>query len=158
MATAGAWTRWRSASDPLRAFAVAVLWLLLALFILYPLIELIGRALSDDSGFTLEPLTAAINSRSNLRAFGNSLLLATLVGVCGTSFGFLFAFTVERTQAPRFWVRLLDVATLLPLISPPFTTSIAFVFSFGPRGFITHDLLGLNNSTVYGVASTLAAE
>ena len=27
MATANAWTRWRSASDPLRAFVVAVLWL-----------------------------------------------------------------------------------------------------------------------------------
>src|ERR1700722_389117 len=158
MAIANVWTRWRSASDPLRAFVVAVLWLLLALFVLYPLVELIGRALSDDSGFTLAPLVTAINSKSNLRAFGNSLLLATLVGVCGTFFGFLFAFTVERTRAPRFWVRLLDVATLLPLISPPFTTSIAFVFSFGPRGFITHDLLGMNNASVYGLTSTLAAE
>src|ERR1700722_20945976 len=158
MASAAAWTRWRGNSDPLRLLVIAILWLLLGLFVLYPLIELVRRALSDDSGFTLAPLVAAVNSRSNLRAFGNSLLLATLVGVCGTFFGFLFAFTVERTRAPRFWVRLLDVATLLPLISPPFTTSIAFVFSFGPRGFITHDLLGMNNATVYGVSSTLAAE
>lgn len=102
MATAGAWTRWRGASDPVRLLVVVVLWLLLALFVLYPLAELIGRALSDDSGFTLAPLAAAIDSKSNLRAFANSLLLATLVGVCGTFFGFLFAFTVERTQAPRF--------------------------------------------------------
>jgi iron(III) transport system permease protein len=137
---------------------VAALWLLLAVFVLYPLAELVGRALSDDSGFTFAPLIAAINSKSNLRAFGNSLLLAALVGACGTFLGFLFAFTVERTQAPRFWVKLLDVATLLPLISPPFTTSIAFVFSFGPRGFITHDLLGMNNASVYGLTSTLAAE
>jgi iron(III) transport system permease protein len=158
MASAAAWTRWRGKSDPLRLLVIAILWLLLGLFVLYPLIELVRRALSDDSGFTLAPLVAAINSKSNLRAFGNSLLLATLVGVCGTFFGFLFAFTVERTQASRFWVRLLDIATLLPLISPPFTTSIAFVFSFGPRGFITHDLLRLNNASVYGLASTLAAE
>ena len=158
MAAAGPWTRWRSANDPLRLLVVVALWLLLALFVLYPLAELIGRALSGDNGLTLAPLVAAINSKSNLRAFANSLLLATLVGVCGTFFGFLFAFTVERTRAPRFWVRLLDVATLLPLISPPFTTSIAFVFSFGPRGFITHDLLGMNNAAVYGLTSTLAAE
>src|SRR5207237_7899397 len=75
-----------------------------------------------------------------------------------TLLGFLFAFTVERTQRSPLAARLFDVATLLPLISPPFTTSIAFVFSFGPRGFITHDLLGMNNASVYGLPSTLAAE
>src|SRR3954464_5570211 len=158
MSAMAAWARWRGASDPLRLLVVIVLWLLLGVFVLYPLIELIRRALSDDAGLTLAPLIAAIHSKSNLRAFGNSLLLATLVGICGTALGFLFAFTVERTTAPKFGMRLLDIATLLPLISPPFTTSIAFVFSFGPRGFITHDLLGMNNATVYGLSSTLAAE
>src|SRR6202790_3751245 len=110
MAAAGAWTRWGRASDPPRLFVITALWLVLALFVIYPLAELVGRALSDDSGFTLAPLVAAINSKSNLRAFANSLLLATLFGVYGTFFGFLFAFTVERTRAPRFWVRIIAVA------------------------------------------------
>lgn len=144
--------------DPARLLTIGLLWLLLAIFVLYPLASLVGRALTDDSGLTLAPLIAAINSRSNLRAFGNSLLLAALVGVCGTLLGFLFAFTVERARLSGLSARLLDVATLLPLISPPFTTSIAFVFSFGPRGFITYDLMGLNNVSVYGLPSTLAAE
>ena len=48
--------------------------------------------------------------------------------------------------------------TLLPLISPPFTTSIAFIFSFGPRGLITYELLGIRGTNVYGLSSTLAAE
>lgn len=148
----------RPPHDGVRLLVIVVLWLLLALFVLYPLAMLIARALSDDAGFSLQPLAAAITNRDNARAFRNSLLLATLVGVVGTFLGFLFAFTVERTQASRGWVRGLDAATLLPLISPPFTTSIAFVFSFGPRGFITHDLLGMNNASVYGLPSTLGAE
>jgi len=148
----------RRPRDGVRLLVVVVLWLLLALFVLYPLARLIARALSDDAGFSLQPLAAAIGNWDNVRAFRNSLLLATLVGICGTVLGFLFAFTVERTQAPRGWVRGLDNATLLPLISPPFTTSIAFIFSFGPRGFITHDLLRMNNASVYGLSSTLAAE
>ena len=47
---------------------------------------------------------------------------------------------------------------MLPLISPPFTTSIAFIFSFGPRGLITYELLGMRGTNVYGLSSTLAAE
>jgi len=46
--------------------------------------------------------------------------------------------------------RMIDLVILLPLISPPFTTSIGFVFSFGPRGLITHHLLGMQNVQVYG--------
>src|SRR3954465_12491142 len=108
MTTQSPWARWRGASDPLRFLVVIVLWLLLGVFVLYPLIELVARALSDDSGFTLAPLIGAIHSRSNLRAFGNSLLLATLVGISGTITGFVFAFAVERTRAPKAWMRLLD--------------------------------------------------
>jgi len=44
------------------------------------------------------------------------------------------------------------------LISPPFTTAIAMIFSLGPRGLITHDLLGISNFSVYGLHSTLFSE
>jgi iron(III) transport system permease protein len=52
----------------------------------------------------------------------------------------------------------LDVATILPLVSPPFTTAIAMVFSFGPRGLVTYHLLGLTGTTAYGLHTTLLAE
>src|SRR5271156_5762941 len=70
----------------------------------------------------------------------------------------MLSFTVARARVGRTIARLLDTATMLPLISPPFTTSIAFVFSFGPRGFITHGVLGMDNAQVYGLRSTLVAE
>ena len=141
-----------------RTALLGLLWALLALFVLYLLTRLAGLALMQDNGVALGPLVASLMSSHNLRALWNSLLLATLVGVVGTVLGFLFAFTAERTGLPRVGRKVLDLATLLPLISPPFTTSIAFIFSFGPRGLITHDLLGLQNTKVYGLWSTLAAE
>lgn len=91
-------------------------------------------------------------------AFTNSLLLATLVGLLGTALGFLFAFTAVRGDLPRAWRVALDVATILPLVSPPFTTAIAMVFSFGPRGLVTYHLLGLKGATAYGLHITLLAE
>ena len=134
------------------------LWLLLLLFIVYPLAMLLARAFYDGGHLALGPLLSTIESPNNLRALRNSLLLALLVGVAGTVIGLVFAFTAERANLGRRAGRLIDFATLLPLISPPFTTSIAFVFSFGPRGLITYDLFGIGNIRVYGLTSTFAAE
>ena len=144
--------------DPVQGLTVLGLWALLALFVIYPLCALLIRAFFSDGGFSLEPVWAVLAQPNHRRAFANSLLLGALVGVAGTALGFLFAFTVARAGLKPWLMRLIDAATLLPLISPPFTTSIAFIFSFGPRGLITHELLGMRTANVYGLWSTLAAE
>ncbi len=150
-ATAGA-SRW------LGAGAMLALWALMLLFIIYPLGALLLRTVFEDGSFSPAPLLAAVQNPNNLRALRNSLVLALMVGFAGTLVGLVFAFTVERAGLGRRAAKLIDLATFLPLISPPFTTSIAFVFSFGPRGLITYDLLGIGNAKVYGFTSTFAAE
>jgi iron(III) transport system permease protein len=144
--------------DPAVGFAVVVLWLLLGLFVVYPLATLLGRVLFDHGTFTTAGLASVLTDRHQVRAFWNSLWLALLVGIGGTLFGFLFAFTASRCQLPRWLLTAIDAAVLLPLVSPPFTTAIAMIFSFGPRGLITYDLLGLKGVTVYGLTSTLCSE
>ena len=142
--------------DPAVAFAAATLWLLLGLFIIYPLGMMMARVLSDgQGGITLSGLAAVIADKNNVRAFWNSLWLATLVGFIGTAIGFVFAFTAARAKLPPWLLTVVDAAVLLPLVSPPFTTAIAMIFSFGPRGLITYELLGLKGVTVYGLTSTL---
>ena len=148
----------RVAADPALLTAILAVWILLLLFVLYPLAHLLERAFFDESGFTLEPLLASLVDSSHQTAFANSLILATVVGVLGTALGFLFALTAVRAGLSRHWLTFLDAAALLPLVSPPFTTSIAIIFSFGPKGFITHDLLGLTNVSAYGFWSTMSAE
>jgi iron(III) transport system permease protein len=135
-----------------------VLWACLALFILFPLGALTARAFFEGGRFAPGPLVAVLRDPNHLRAFGNSLLLGTFVGIAGTALGFLFAFTAVRAGLPRPWASVLDATALLPLISPPFTTAIAIIFSFGPRGLVTYQLLGLKGVSVYGLGSTFAAE
>ena len=135
-----------------------MLWALLALFVLYPLVELLAQAFVDEGRLTLAPLLEALADESHRAAFFNSLVLATSVGGLGTALGFLFAFTAVRAGLGRHWLTLLDAAALLPLVSPPFTTSISIIFSFGPKGFISHYLLGLANVSPYGFWSTALAE
>ena len=144
--------------DPAVTAAVVVLWLLLALFVVYPLAMLFARMLTDHGSFTLAGIATVLTDRHQIRAFWNSLWLGLLVGVIGTAFGFLFAFTAARGRLPRRVLGILDASVLLPLVSPPFTTAIAMIFSFGPRGLITYDLLGIKGVTVYGLTSTLFSE
>lgn len=145
--------------DPFFTAIIWTLWVLLALFVLYPLACLFIRAFTLDSGvFSIQPLLDVIGNSHNMRAFRNSLLLAAVVGLCGTLLGFLFALTATRSGLSARWTRAIDTVNLLPLISPPFTISIAILFSFGSRGLITYDLFGISQYSAYGFTSTAAAE
>ena len=130
------------------------LWLLLGFFVLYPMAALLARTFWVDGAVSFEGVLAVLTHKNQLRAFWNSLLLAAMVGAAGTMLGFLFAFAAARCKLRAGTLAALDAVTLLPLISPPFTTAISIIFSFGPRGLITYDLLGIKGFTVYGPWST----
>jgi len=148
----------RLVQDPALVTSVLILWVLLGLFVLYPLVWLLLRTFTDGGTLTLANLLITLKDPNHRQSFWNSLLLAALVGLAGTALGFFFAFTAVRANLSKAWGTVLDAACLLPLISPPFTTAIAMIFSFGPRGLITYDLLGLKGVTVYGLTSTLFSE
>jgi len=148
----------RASADPAVAGTAFVLWALLALFVVYPLAMLLGRVLFDHGALTTAGLAAILTDRHQIRAFWNSLLLASIVGLAGTVLGFLFAFTAARSRLSKALLAAVDASVLLPLVSPPFTTAIAMIFSFGPRGLITYELLGMKGVTVYGLTSTAFSE
>jgi iron(III) transport system permease protein len=144
--------------DPFIEGIVLVLWVLLGIFVLYPLACLFARAFVDGGAVSFQPLLDVVNNPNHRRAFGNSLILALAVGIGGTALGFLFAFTAVRAGLSKRVMGFIDTATLLPLISPPFTISVAILFSFGARGLITYDLLGIKGFGIYGFMSTAGAE
>ena len=148
----------RLGRDPALWVTVLALWALLALFVLYPLARLSWIAFFDGGSLALGPAWNVLADPNHRRAFVNSLELAALVGIGGTVLGFLFAYTAARSGLSRGWLAALDAATLLPLVSPPFTTAIAMIFSFGPRGLITYHVLGIRGASAYGLSSTCFAE
>src|SRR5262249_4217733 len=134
--------------DPALLLTVTLLWALLGFFVLLPLGSLLARVLFEGGRLSPAAALAVLANPHQLRALANSLELALLVGVAGTAIGFVFAFTVTRARLPRAAAVALDAMTLLPLISPPFTTAIAMIFSFGPRGLVTYQLLGIKRFTL----------
>src|SRR5436305_4916918 len=81
-----------------RAAGLLSIWLLLLVFIVYPLAMLLLRAFFADGQLTLDAFIAAVKSTGNLRALRNSLTLAFLVGAAGTLVGLVFALALERAN------------------------------------------------------------
>jgi iron(III) transport system permease protein len=84
------------------------------------------------------------------------MLLGLIVAVIATAIGYLFAFTVTRTEVKG--KRFFKAIATLPIISPPFILSLSIIFLFGRQGFITRGLLGIRNFDVYGIHSLIVVQ
>ncbi len=144
-------------NDLVTKFTVLVLWLAMGVFVVYPLVRLLGVTFWVDGHFTFENLKPFLDNWYDRRAIVNSILLATAVGATGTIIGFIFAFAVTRLSMPAWLKFAISAVTLLPLISPPFTSSIALTLSLGPNGILIN-FFGLDNFNFYGFWGTYISE
>lgn len=111
----------------------------------------------SENGFTLENLRPFVSNWYDQRAAVNSILLGFSVGLAGTALGFVFAFAVTRLSMPTWLKLIVSGITILPLISPPFTSSIALTLLLGPNGMIL-TLLGIEDFNFYGFWGTFISE
>lgn len=143
--------------DPALFLAIVTIWLSLAVFILLPLVKLLGATFIVKGSFSFANLTKIIGKPYNQRALFNSIYLAAAVSAAGTLIGYLFALSITRTSWPRPVKWLLGSITILPLISPPFTSSISLTLTLGPNGILLR-ALGLGNLNFYGFWGTFLSE
>lgn len=146
-----------SGRDAATRLTVAMLWLLIGVFVLYPLCRLLAMTFWGESGFTLENLKPFVSSWYDQQAAVNSILLGLSVGIAGTILGFIFAFAVTRLHMPAWLKMAVSGITILPLISPPFTSSIALTLLLGPNGMIL-TLFGIEDFNFYGFWGTFISE
>lgn len=143
--------------DVATKLTVIMLWLLLAVFVLYPLCRLFATTFWVDGHFTFENLRPFMDNWYDRRSAVNSILLGCSVGAAGTVLGFIFAFVTTRMNLPT-WLKFgISALTILPLISPPFTSSIALTLLLGPNGMVLQ-LFGLDNFHFYGFWGTFISE
>ena len=136
---------------------VVMLWLLLGVFVLYPLCRLFAMTFWVDGNFTFENLRPFLDNWYDRRSAVNSVLLGCSVGLAGTALGFIFAFVTTRLNLPTWLKFALSAITILPLISPPFTSSIALTLLLGPNGMVLQ-FFGLDNFNFYGFWGTFISE
>ncbi|MGW1272373.1 hypothetical protein ACWD5A_27645, partial [Streptomyces sp. NPDC002491] len=110
-----------------------------------PLVAVLATAFAPDA---LPRYTEFFTSWVDLVVLRNTLVLGTLVGVCGTALGFLFAFVQARLDVPG--KKILHVVALLPIVSPPFAIATATVVLYGRRGVVSNGVFGLEYD-IYGL-------
>ncbi|MFH1930950.1 MAG: iron ABC transporter permease [Pseudomonadota bacterium] len=111
-----------------------LLFLLLAIFIVWPVTTVLVKSVFGPEGFTLE-FYRKFFTAYYYQSFLNTLLLGVLTtSVCITA-GFCIAYMT--TRGPLFLRIPLKWITLLPLIAPPYIFALSLVILFGRSGFIT---------------------
>ncbi len=143
--------------EPVLLAFIIVLIALLTLFVIYPLFMILRYSISSEEGkFSLETIKAVLANSSYRVTFFNSIKLGLISAVIATIIGYIFAFTITRTEAP--FKGFLKTMATLPVISPPFVLSLSIIFLFGRKGLITNGLLGITDFNVYGMHSLILVQ
>jgi len=133
--------------------AIGLIIALVAVFIFFPVTQILISAAQDNAGefapaTFLAKLTdrkiwglACLHIRVSCGVAWNSLLLAVLVGAGTTLLGLAFALIATRSDFPA--KRGLRVLTVLPIITPPFVIGLAVILLFGRSGAATQFLAEL---------------
>ena len=143
--------------QPLLLLSILATMLLLALFVVYPLLRVLIHSLTDAEGnFSLENLVAIFSTSRYMAVLGRTILLGVVVAFLATLIGYIFAYTITRVNIPC--KGFLKMMATLPILSPPFILSLSIIFPFGKQGFITKTLLGITGNNVYGMGSLVVVQ
>ena len=145
------------ARDPVLLAAILLCIVSLAIFVVFPLYKVLQQSFfNPDGAFSLEAYSQLISSGENLKAFSNTLLLGTIVGILATAVGFLFAYCYIYLAIRG--KKLFNLVAMLPMISPPFAVALSIILLFGSRGFITNTLLDLRDANIYGLKGLILVQ
>jgi len=142
--------------DPILLLAVLLIFGSLIIFILYPLCKVITFSVFSKGQFSFLVLKDVISNWYFRQGFYNSIIMGILTSIIGAGIGFLFAFTLARTDIP--FKKAFHLVAIIPIISPPFIGAMAIIMLFGNNGLITSGLLGINNFKIYGFRGLLFAQ
>ena len=114
----------------------ALLWLIIAFLILYPLSILLQESfnISGTDSWGLGNYLEFFKDTYYLKVFGNTLLLSTLVLLTTTIFGVPLAYILARYRHRGKTV--FTALILLPIVLPAFAGIFAFIIFFGKYGTV----------------------
>ncbi len=116
----------------------AFLFLLLAFFLLYPIIAVLIKSLRGPTGYTLEYYRAFFSKNYYYQSIYNTLILGSINTVICLVIGFCLAYMT--TRGPWILRKPLKIISLVPLIAPPYLFALSLIILFGRNGIVTRAL------------------
>jgi iron(III) transport system permease protein len=136
------------------AGAATLVLLLLLTFVVWPVVHVLWMSVVSPTGPTLVHFREFFSTWRLFRILLNSLTVAAVSTALTVLVSLVLAYAVTRTTVPG--KRFVSLMALLPLISPPFLVSLAFILLFGRNGVVTR-ALGLDWS-IYGFQGIVMAQ
>jgi iron(III) transport system permease protein len=115
-------------------FISAILWLVVALFVIYPLSFLILESfkIAGTNHYGIQNYIDFFKDPYYLKTFGNTLLLSVLVLVTTTLFGLPLAYILARYRLKGKVI--FTALILLPIVLPAYAGAFALIVFFGKMG------------------------
>lgn len=143
----------------IKGIYAAVLMVFLV-FLLIPILLLLGKSFEGSSGFTLARYGEILTGKDFSGVLGRSIWIASISGVVTTILAFFLAYTIHYTNLPGIWKKVIRLAAVAPMLLPTITYGFAIIYSFGKQGLLTR-ILGFQLFDIYGfwglLLGTLAA-
>ncbi len=143
--------------DPVLFAAIILILLSLIIFILLPLFYVVITSIKlENNTYGFQIFKDVISSQYLRKAFLNSIMMGLLTAIGGSAIGYLFAYTITRTDIP--FKKILHVIAIIPVVSPPFIGALSIIMLFGNNGLITYSLFKIVNFPIYGFRGLLFAQ
>ena len=123
--------------DPILLIMFTCISISLLIFVIYPLVNV----------FLFPGFKDYLKVFSDMRyrkAGLNSLIVMILSTSTATVFGFIYAYSIVKTDIP--FKKFFKIISILPLFSPPFMVAFSYLMLFGKNGLITYGLFGMRLS------------
>ncbi len=128
--------------------------ILFAVFLLLPMVMILGKSFIGKSGFTLEFYINMFQSKNFGKAFLNSVGISTLSAVVTTVLAFILAYSIHFTNIHPVIKKIIRGLAVMPMLLPTITYGFAIIYSLGKQGLITK-LLGKQLFDIYGLNGLL---
>lgn len=128
--------------------------LLFAVFLVLPMVMILGKSFFGTSGFTLEFYQNIFRERNFGTIFRNSVVIAILSALITTALAFVLAYSIHFTNLPPIVKKVIRSISVMPMLLPTITYGFAIIYSLGKQGLLTK-LFGRQLFDIYGLSGLL---